>query len=243
MKKILATLIIIILSLCALIPTVKGVSFKFIATPDKTDAKSGDIITISLKISDIDAGELGINTFKCSFKYDESIFEEVKITSKNNWSITYNDQKENEEYGTLLAVLLSAGVTEDQEIGEITLKLKEDTQGKTGNITFTEVSSNDGQVTITDTDKTIVINIAGEQTVDDDNNDNDQNTEEQEPQNEIAEDDSNIIINTIEDDVTISKDPIPQTGNKGEIIFIGVIISAIVALIAIIKLKRYKKTK
>lgn len=241
MKKLLSSLIIIIMTLCILIPTVKGVNFKFIATPNATDVESGDTITISLKISDIDAGELGINTFKCLFKYDESIFEEVKITSKNNWSITYNDQKDNEEYGTLLAVLLSAGVTEDQEIGEITLKVKENSEGKTGNITFTEVSTNDGQVTITDTDKTIGINVAGEQNSEEDNKED--NTEVQEPQNEIKEDNNNTIINTIENDVTISKDPIPQTGNNETIMFVGVIVGVIVALITIIKYQKYKETK
>lgn len=160
MKKLVSILSVVAI-LIMLMPISMGASFKFTPTASQTRVEAGDTVTISLKLSEIDAGEKGINTFKCTFLYDKNIFEDVSVSSKNNWSITYNDQEGNPQYGTLLAVLISTGVSDDQEIGTITLKVKEGTQGKTGEITFTSVSTNDGKTEISETDKVIRITVNG----------------------------------------------------------------------------------
>lgn len=136
-----------------------NLSFKFSATPNSDIVVEGEIIKINLKISDINAGEEGINTVSFRFTYDENFFEDVSVNSKNNWSITYNDEKDNKERGRALAILLSSGITKDQEIGEITLKVKKNLTLKTGTIKFTEVSTNNGTSIIKEEDKTININL------------------------------------------------------------------------------------
>ena len=158
MKKVVSILGIIAI-ICTLMPISMGASFKFEPTISATKVDAGSTITINLKLSDIDAGEKGINTFKCTFLYNKDIFEDVSVSSKNNWSITYNNQEGNPQYGTLLAVLIATGVTNDQEIGTITLKVKEGTEGKNGEISFTSVSTNDGEVEIPETDKVLTVAV------------------------------------------------------------------------------------
>lgn len=159
MKKLFIIFTILLLYMGILAPTVKAVSFQFTPIPNKTNVKSGDTIMIDLKLSDIEVGKLGINAFSCNFHYDETIFENVQIIPQNNWSITYNEKKDDEKYGTLIAVLLANGVTKEQEIGRISLKVREDAKGKIGQIIFTQVATNDGKELIEEENKTIKITV------------------------------------------------------------------------------------
>lgn len=137
-------------------------SFKFDAIQNSEIVRVGDKVRIRLKISNINAGKEGINTISFKLKFDENFFEDISITSKNNWSITYNNEKDNEEYGKTLAILLSPGVTKDQEIGEVTLKVKENLDAQSGEIKFTEVSTNNGVNLIKEEDKTIKVSLKEE---------------------------------------------------------------------------------
>lgn len=238
MKKLVSIIIMVVVMLYAFLPTTKASSFSFIATPNITSASKGDIITIDLKLADIDAGELGINTFECMFKYDEDMFEEVQIQSKNNWSITYNDKKENEMYGKLLAVLLGTGVATDQNIGTISLKIKEDTTIKAGDIVFTQVTTNDGQNLIPTTDKTITITIkdSTEDGTSDGNEsgNNGANSGNEANENNGANGSSNQGINSSNQNSSNKKDPttnpnkLPQTGENSIMI-----VACIVGMLAI----------
>jgi len=258
MRKAVSVLVIIAMTLILFTSPVKAASFKFSATPtsEVTNVEVGDTITIDLKISDIDAGQLGINTVQCIFLYDESVFELVSKSAKNNWSITYNDQQGNEQYGTLLAVLVESGVTEDQEIGQITLKVKDDAQGKTGKITFTEVFSNDGTNRITDTDKTIEVTVKGDENSG--NNGNNDNTNSINTGNSSvnnvnsANSANNANVgsssqsgqskNNISLQVeNVSKEPIPQTGLNESIVFICISGAVVIGLIAYIRYKKIER--
>lgn len=262
MKKTLTTLIIVAIILGTMaMQTVSAASIKFTAAPSATTVDAGKTITISLKISDIDAGELGINTLSCVFKYDENVFEDVKVTSKNNWSITYNDEKGNAQYGTLLAMLLSAGVKTDQDIGTITLKVKENAKGKTGNINFTQIASNDGTNNIPVADKTIAIKVngtassggdgsgsnnqTGGNTVKDPNasqnqNGNNNNTVKNETGLNIIGSTNNTNKNQKEN---ISKGKLPQTGYYETAIIVAIVVAAFAVIISYMKYKKYKETK
>jgi len=161
MKKVQKIILMSVLSLILIslsqIASAKG--FTFTPTPSSTDLATGENMTIDLKLSNIDAGDEGINTFQCNFKYDEDIFESVKVNSKNNWSITYNNNASSDKNGTMLAVIVKEGVKTDQEIGTITLRVKQDAKGKSGIITFTDVTTNDGKQSIIDTNKTINVSV------------------------------------------------------------------------------------
>ena len=274
MKKILTTLIIVAIIIGAMaMQTVSAASIKFTATPSATKVDAGKTITIDLKISDINAGELGINTLSCVFKYDENVFENVKITSKNNWSITYNDEKGNEQYGTLLAMLLSAGVKTDQEIGTITLKVKENAKGKTGNINFTKIASNDGKNDIPVADKAISIKVNGTASSGDGNGSNNQidgNTEKDPgnsgnnqggsqntnnsngSNNNSAKNETGLNIigsnnnenkNNNKQQENISKGKLPQTGYYETAIIVAIVVAILAIIISYIKYQKYKETK
>lgn len=225
MKKTSKVILTLIAVLALGITSVKAASFKFTAAPNATTAKPEDTITISLKLSDIDAGELGINTFSAKLSYDQDVFDSVQVISKNNWSITYNNESGNESYGTLLAVLLSTGVKENQEIGEIKLRVKEGVKTQKSDITFTNVATNDGNEQINETNKTVTINV------------------------KAAEKNTNTITNTNtttgsstakNQHENVSKKPIPQTGDMGTYIFIGIVALLTIGVIIYI---RYKSTK
>lgn len=227
MNKILKRLsIILIISIVLIMITRVSycVGFTFNPIPSASEVNPGDTVKINLKISDIDAGELGINTFQCVFKYDEDIFEKPEITSKNNWSITYNDKESSEKYGTMLAVIVAPGVKTDQEIGEISLKVKSSAKGKEGNITFSEVTTNDGKENIIDTNKTLNISVKGEgATI-----------------NNGVVDTNTYTPGRIDNDATPK---IPTTGLNRIIGIIAISIGIIAAVFAYRSYKKYKNIK
>lgn len=187
-------------------------SFKFSPEVDKTVVQEKDTVTMKLKLSDIDVGEEGINTFICKLKYDENFFEDVKISSQNDWSITYNNEKQNEDYGKIVAVILKSGVNDNQEIGTITFKIKSKLNVKSGEIKFTEVSTNNGTKVVNETDKSIRISIK-----------------------ETNKTSTNLDPNT-------SKGPLPQTSEKkvSFIIIFTILIITIVSVISYKKYKNNK---
>lgn len=203
-----------------------NLSFKFTPAPSATEVKNGDTVKIALKLSDINVGDVGINTFSFKLNYDENFFENVSITSKNNWTITYNDEKDNEEYGKVLAILLVSGVTDDQEIGEISLKVKNNIEAKSGQVKFTEVTTNNGTSIVSETDKTVTVNIKEEPKEDENDKNNEGNQEK--PDNNKTDPDGN---NT-------SKDPIPQTGVSQNALIIAIVTTSLVAVVSYILYKR-----
>lgn len=226
MNKILKKLSIILILIVLVIITKAsyGVGFTFNPVPNVSEVNPGDTVKINLKISNIEAGELGINTFQCVFKYDETIFEKPEITSKNNWSITYNDKENSEKYGTMLAVIVASGVKTDQEIGEISLKVKSSAKGKEGNVTFSEVTTNDGKENIIDTNKTLKISVKGEGVT----------------INNGTVDTNTYTPGKIDNDATPK---IPSTGLNRIIGIIAILVGVFAAIFAYRSYKKYKNIK
>lgn len=163
-SKVVGVFLIILIA-SILIGKVYALSFKFKVTANKTEAKAGDEIIVSMEISDIDMGELGINAIESILDYDDKIFETVTredITVQNNWTMTYN-QEAGAHDGNFLVSNIIAGVKENQKIGEIKFKIREDVkQGTTTEIKFKNVTSNDGGNLVKENDKSVAIKIIGE---------------------------------------------------------------------------------
>ena len=153
MKKIILT---VVLLFCALLFYASyASSFNFSAEPDEATVKPGDEISISLKISDIDAGTEGINVVETTLTYDKSIIENVSFVDKNNWKSTYNPNEGNLQ-GKLLYTKMVSGVKNDEEIGVLKVKIKEGlTNSFETELKLAQVTSNDGYSLINIGDKKV----------------------------------------------------------------------------------------
>ncbi len=235
MKKSLKILVSILIIVSILIPTqVQADSFKLQATANKSNVKAGETVTITLKLADIDAGELGINTIESYLEYDKEIFEEVtqsSIQSLNNWSITYNDE-ETAYKGKMLAVILQAGVTENQDIGTVTLKVKNGVTYTNTEIKIKNITSNNGSELITETNKVIPLEI-GTKPVEEPNSGNDGNTG-------INNNGGTTGNKNQGNSANISQTKIPNTGIMRYFV-IAIAGMGIVAIVVYLKYKQYKK--
>lgn len=221
-------LLIVLISILGMTNFVYASSFKFTINASSNTLKPGDTVVIGLNISNIDAGESGINTIEAVLEYDENVFEPVLSTNfagLNNWSITYNNE-EGENKGKFVAVIVQEGVKEDQTIGNLTLKVKSDVNLESTNVTFSDIKSNDGVEEITNPDQVISLKI-------------------DRPVTEKPEEPEEPTTNTVNEDKldkeeNKSPNNIPQTGENTYII-IGIVLVAVV--VGIIAYTGYKKMK
>lgn len=160
-RKILKTITILIVFTMLSILISGGVyasSFKFNVSASKTKLKPGEETIITMKISDIvDSNNLGINAVESVLEYDKNIFEVITTSNmegKNNWTITYNQQEQN-----FLVNNIISGVKEEQEIGQIKFKVKENVGKTTTKIKFKSVKSNDGTNLMNGVDREVEITI------------------------------------------------------------------------------------
>lgn len=136
-------------------------SYKFTATADKTTVNPGDEVYISLKVSDINACSDGINVVETTLLYDTSVFEKFEFVEKNNWKVTYNSNQ-GDRYGKLLYTKMITGVTDDEEIGILKFKLKDDLKEMETEIKLLQVTSNDGYELMNEGDRIITLKIKKE---------------------------------------------------------------------------------
>lgn len=193
-------------------------SFKITAKANTTTLKAGETVEITLTVSDIDVGDLGMNALEGYIEYDENIFEPVtqeNVTGQNGWSITYNSDN-----GKFLGVLLASGVNETTVVGTVKLKVKSGIQSTSTTVKFVNIATNDGVNLVEETDKTVNLTIGKENET--------QKPSTSTPHNEIIIDNSDIVI-----DETSATGNIPQAGNTKSIILLTTIIAIIVFLIKI----------
>lgn len=229
MKKTVKLLIITILLLLLLPVTVKADSFNLNVTANKTSLKPGDTVEINLNLSNINAGELGINTLEAVLEYDSNVFEEVtqsSFSSLNNWSITYNNE-DTENKGKFLAVIVVAGVKENQDIGKITLKVKNGVKDTNTTVKIKNITSNNGQELIKENDKQVTFKVGTPQQ-------NTNNTQTNTPVINTGNTSSGITVQN----ENLSPSKLPQTGIGNYIFFIcfGILI-----IVAAIGYGRYRK--
>lgn len=239
MKRLTRIIIFLIVILLFSVSYVQASSFNFQATASATTVKPGDTITISLGVADIDAGELGINAIEAVLDYDENVFEPVtseSFTGQNNWSITYNDES-GENQGKFVAVIVQDGVTEDQQIATITLKVKEGIENQSTAIVFNNIKTNDGTTEIPSADRTININI--ETPVPEEPEEPQEPVVPEEPQEPTEPEEPVQPVEPEQPDNTESPNKIPQTG-ENEYVIIALIVVIAMSLISYLL---YKKTK
>ena len=124
--------------------------------PNKTDLIPGDIVIIPVRIEDIET-ENGIVAYDAILKYDEEVFEDVKITKVVNW-----------EEPTITGRLITAmtedmeGSNEDQDIMKISLKVKSSAKSGNTEIELSKFDATDGENTISNIGATTELNITND---------------------------------------------------------------------------------
>ena len=225
-KKILVNLLLVIVLGGMLTSVVNATtnSFKADLSATKAELKPGDEVTLTLKVSDINMGDDGINAVEGTIKYDTNVFEAItqsSITSESGWSTTYNGETSNSLNGKFLAVNLSAGTKEDTKILTVKFKVKQDVAKTTQTqIDFVDVTSNDGVDLVNVGTKSVKLNV----------------TVPEVPKNEVKNEVKNIEVKPAENKAT---GRIPQTGVTPAIIITISVILVVSVYIGI----RYKNMK
>ncbi|MBP3255341.1 MAG: hypothetical protein J6M60_02480 [Clostridia bacterium] len=161
-KKLLFLMLIIVLML----PTVVfadsfSLETKIVEGTESKVYKENDEIKIDLNISNISVGNDGMNTIEGVLEYDEDLFDTVSTSSfsgKNGWTFTFNDTTTGKK-GKFVGMILSNGIKEEQEIGTITLKVR-DSVKKAANATdivIKDIATNNGTSLVFDQDKKISV--------------------------------------------------------------------------------------
>lgn len=227
MKRNCKILLIALMLFLILMPTmVKADSFQFNVKANKTSLKPGDTVELTIQLANIDIGNSGINTLEGILEYDTSIFEEVSqdsIQSLNNWSFTYNNE-DTQNKGRFLAAILAEGVTKDQEIAKITLKVKSGVSYTNTTIKFVEIATNNEEELIKESDKQVTFEVgtksSGNQT-----------------ENTVK---TNTTSNLIVEEQNLSQGTLPQTGSKiANVFFVIGAVALIIMAVAIFI--RYRK--
>ena len=218
--KILTILMIAIAMIGASVYAARN-SFKASVVASTTTLKPGEEVTITVKVSEINMGENGINTLEGKIKYDTNVFESVKssdVQSFNNWSTTYNDETSSLN-GKFLAVNLSAGTKDDTQILSVKFKVKADIkETTTTQIDFEDITSNDGTDLVNAGTKSVSLTVNVEE------------NKQEEPTN---------TIKPITPSNTEAPGKLPQTGDT--ITFVAIM--TIITLIGICVAIRYKRMK
>lgn len=243
-QKIFTVVILLILIIGVLSTSVSATVKVQIGAGDKKTLNEAEEVTITIKATEIDEGEDGINTFGGKLVYDETIFEKVtsaNFKGQNNWSIAYNDE-ETDKKGTFLATI-NAGATTEQVIGTLTLKVKTKLKSTSTTVQFADLSTV-GEDTINLGKQDVNFNINGTVKEEQPNTNNQNNTlniissEKDNGKNKI------VVGNTQpKNDNTVSDKKIPQTGVQNTIIIVSIITLIVIAVISFIKFKKNQEIK
>lgn len=200
MSKKICTIIITIVIIMGILNYSEASSFRLIAKADETEVNPGQEVTISLKISNIDMGEHGINVVEGYLKYEDSFFSAMEMVDKNDWKVTYNNKN-----GKFLTSKIIEGIKEEQEILLIKLKVKGDLKEGETEVKLQEITSNDGVNLVSDGNKSIKIKIKGNNSKDnsENNKESNQNTNE-EDEKQINKEEQNIMRQNVRTGDTIA---------------------------------------
>lgn len=138
MKKklyIVSLMMLIIINMFSI--CVSALGFAITMTPSNTKIEPGTEVSVSVKVSSLNVGDDGINTFSATLGYDAEVFEpltDANVEGSNDWKAAYAT-------GTgRITLTKTSFVNSDEEIMQITLKVKSDIEsGTKGEITLSNI--------------------------------------------------------------------------------------------------------
>jgi hypothetical protein len=246
-----------ILIISILTVSASALSFTTSMTASNQKVTAATEVVVTVKISNLDVGDNGLNSFTANLYYDSDVFESLtdsSIEGLNGWIAAYSS-------GTgKMTLQKSSFVKSDEEIVQISLKTKsglaDNTQGEVklsqiiASNSVDEISANSVSTTITISSATsnTIIEIPTNNTVNNivennvinitpTNNTNTINTTNNTNETNNVNITNNVIVdNTVENDM-------PYTGSESSSlskIIIGIILLAMVAYIKIERMKDIK---
>ena len=159
-KKVLKIAILTVLLVFVYATIVQAYTYSVTLTPSsQTVAESTEFLVV-VKVSNIDVGNNGLNSLSGYFKYDQDIFETINDTSieaLNGWGKTYTASNNK------ITLTKTTFVKEEEGVFQVTLKTKAGTSGKTGKISFENITgSNSAEDIMTQNSSTSI--TVGEET-------------------------------------------------------------------------------
>ena len=155
-KKVLLIALVIALVVVVLIDTVMASSFIATMTASKTAVAESTEFTVTVKISNIDAGPNGINSVSGIFSYDNKIFENLttsSVTGLNGWQSSYYP-----DTGKIV-LFKSTYAKNDEDILQVTLKTKASTAGKSGAVSLKSIVASNSEADINASDISTTITV------------------------------------------------------------------------------------
>lgn len=230
-KYIIILLIIIsIISISLKVNAAAGDSYDIGMSADKTTLKAGDTVTISLRVSNINiqSGEKGIGAYQGTIVYDTNIFENLKMSSNEDWDRPAENQ------GKITSVRSDGKCTsEAQELAKITLKVKADAKVGETKIQISNFSASNGVENISTKDTSVTVKIEGATT-----GNQGGSTNGNELKLENSGNNTNKNQTTKKTDTSASNKNLPRAG-VSNILVITVIVSVVLAIGCYVG---YKKT-
>ena len=246
MKKTVSIIIMILFLI--LINTMSyastNVELGLTATSQKLYAE--DTVVFTLELNNMQEVKKGINAVKAKLEYDKDIFEEVKeidFKTLNGWEGLQYNKNTNE-----FTMYKKAGTTSEEDIVEISLKVKKEIKADIANFKVTDIMLSEGKEDILqDGEKTnLKINIIEEQEPGDnnpgDNNPGDNNPGDNNPGDNNPGDNNSGNNNSSEND-NLMPDKLPQTGQNYMILFAVLTLEVLLSVNAVYFGKKFFKSK
>lgn len=172
-KKIFSSLLIIVLIVFLMTVSASALSFTATMTPSKTTVTEKEEFTVTVKVSNLDVGQNGINSLQGYLKYDSDVFEpinESNIEKLNGWTPTYD------EATGKISLTKNTFASSSQEVFQIAFKAKAGVSGKSGSISFTNISASNSESNISATDISTSITVGTSSDTDDNTTSNTTNS-------------------------------------------------------------------
>lgn len=193
--------------------------------------KAGDVVTVTLKISSIDAGD-GIDAIVATLDYDKNVFEEVTEDSFegiNKWNVNvYSTDTQ------MFTVTKSSKVNSVSDILKISLKVKDTISVDSTEIKLKDITASGGAVDSGGTGdieiKEASVKIAKDTSTNKPITNIVENTTTNTAKNEIVN-----TVNKVSNTSGTAGGKLPQTGESIIGITAGTLIISIIAIIAYIK--------
>lgn len=163
-RKILKIAILMLMFTLVYVSIVNAFSFTATMTPSSTTVAESTEFTVNIKITNLDVGNSGINTLSGYLKYDKNIFETLtdsSIDGVSGWKPTYTADSEK------VTVVKATFANTEEDVLQITFKTKSGVSGKTGKISFEQITggNTDTEITAQDISTEITVGNVSEQPV------------------------------------------------------------------------------